>query len=616
MKHYWNYIMHYGRLDENAENCSRVNPPDPVPPDPQPGDWNGFFLRTDMIDDKDRQEYFGVDKINSGYDDCCGQEGEDKNVISQDQAIGLFLGLFFAKECVPDDAYVQNRVIEIAHAIVNRMHKYDELPDPLHLGIYMDLWKIVNPITDNVVPIGGAFWELFAFSGGYATAATYLTSANYGSEHRSYSDKNLVQNAFNIAQDRLLEIISGTVEISIPVLIHIPGIGIIHVGDYVIPISVSPFNAALITDLSLLKQDWGEDDANNLYEWFKWFSDNTKGMYNMPSDVGIFPQLPLFSKLLWGYEGSNDIPASFYKDHFFDTAPPCGAHNYKDFDGRITKPPWHTQNLFTPWHNYYNGSVYDGDYHMMDYMMMYTAYLGDYYDDPKPYLLVTNNYPEGSGPKKNKKMRLKNKSGRKTHVVQNDPVVIQVPRRVDAINSVFREADVTMKAGQEVHLLPGFHAYNGCNFQTYIDPALDIYPVYFEKTTADPCGKKNYVQSYKSDQMILDQLDGYRMKMRKSINIETVKESSMVLSNKADRLKGPEITIFPNPSFGIFFVHIPENYNIQKIEVFTADGKQIQKYLTGFSENFKINLSNFQSGVYHLKLMTKNGVYNRKLILQ
>ncbi|RLD73139.1 MAG: hypothetical protein DRJ02_10045 [Bacteroidetes bacterium] len=94
-------------------------------------------------------------------------------------------------------------------------------------------------------------------------------------------------------------------------------------------------------------------------------------------------------------------------------------------------------------------------------------------------------------------------------------------------------------------------------------------------------------------------------------------ENVQILSDtKVDGLTGMDITIFPNPSFGTFFVHFPENYNIQKLEIFTADGKKIQEVITEFSENLKINLGNFQSGIYYLKIITKSGVYNRKLILQ
>ena len=241
---------------------------------------------------------------------------------------------------------------------------------------------------------------------------------------------------------------------------------------------------------------------------------------------------------------------------------------------------------------------------------------GDYYDNPKPYLLVSDNYPERLKPKKNEKTRLINKSNRMNDVVLNDPIVIQAPRRIDAVNSIFQEADVTMKAGQEVHLLPGFHACSGCNFHAYIDPNLDIYPVYFEKTTTDPCGEKNYTMSNKSDQLILEQLEDCRLKTRKSIDLEPVNTNSIIVSNDADEIEDSGITIFPNPSSGIFFIRFHEDSDLQRIEVFATDGKKIQEDITDFNENIKINLSNLQSGVYYLKVRTKNDIYTKKLILQ
>jgi len=51
------------------------------------------------------------------------------------------------------------------------------------------------------------------------------------------------------------------------------------------------------------------------------------------------------------------------------------------------------------------------------------------------------------------------------------------------------------------------------------------------------------------------------------------------------------------------------------ITVFSC-GKKIQEDITDFNENIKINLSNLQSGVYYLKVRTKNDIYTKKLILQ
>jgi hypothetical protein len=200
-------LQAYDRLDRNAENCFRgLNPPPPLPED-----WNGFFLRDDMIDDQVRQDYFDVRNINSGYNDQCNQS--DGNVISQDQALGLFLGLQLAKLLVPSDEYIQERAVEIAHAIIMRMHVWDNVPGT---GYECDIWKIINPVTGEEVPIGGDFFELFPQCYAHATSASVITWLSYGMEHRSYSDNYWAVEGFDVCQNHILQLIEGSINLLIP----------------------------------------------------------------------------------------------------------------------------------------------------------------------------------------------------------------------------------------------------------------------------------------------------------------------------------------------------------------------------------------------------------------
>jgi len=325
----YNALQAYDRLDLNAENCFRD-----LPINPLPEDWNGFFIRDDMENDTVLQNYFNVTEINSGYDNCCHQN--DSNVVSQDQVIRLFLGLRLAQLMVPDE-YVQERTIETAHEIITAMYYMYDL---FGLGIDVAVWEIKNPITGEVVPLGGQLIELFPLLWAEAESASNITSEIYGSEHRSWSNSNLTITAWKDAQCNIVNLIQGTIEIEFEIMLYVLGFPVLPFGRITWTEEVGPFNSAMVEELSLLTNDWVQGQDNNLYEWFCGICENTEELYNMPEDVGIFPQFPLLAKLMYGYNGPELIPADYYKIHFFDTAPPCGAHNYK-FDERddITAPP-------------------------------------------------------------------------------------------------------------------------------------------------------------------------------------------------------------------------------------------------------------------------------------
>lgn len=72
------------------------------------------------------------------------------------------------------------------------------------------------------------------------------------------------------------------------------------------------------------------------------------------------------------------------------------------------------------------------------------------------------------------------------------------------------------------------------------------------------------------------------------------------------------ITIFPNPSTGIFNIR---NKNAKQIEILNLNG-QVIKYKKINSENYSFDLSNQKKGVYFVRLTTNNNTFVRKLIIK
>jgi len=233
---------------------------------------------------------------------------------------------------------------------------------------------------------------------------------------------------------------------------------------------------------------------------------------------------------------------------------------------------------------------------MIDYMVMYNSYLCDYYDNPKPYLRISEDfYPENP----------------------NDEVLISVPRRIDGINSVYPGANVTYKAGSEVHLMPGFHAYQ-CDFHAFIDPDLSCYPIYYEKTTTDPCGQRDVSIKKQTDDTVLDPFERSKTITNSSLNksgidINHHNLNEIIPSNIIEILDS-NISIFPNPSSGIFYVSLPEKDKVKQIEVFNSYGVLILDCIPISNNFYNVDLSNRSSGIYYLRLVCNNSIYQHKLI--
>lgn len=70
--------------------------------------------------------------------------------------------------------------------------------------------------------------------------------------------------------------------------------------------------------------------------------------------------------------------------------------------------------------------------------------------------------------------------------------------------------------------------------------------------------------------------------------------------------KKENITIYPNPSNGLLYFHSQDEFS-GEVKIYSIQGKQI--YINeNINQNSRLDLSNFQSGLYIMKLTTKEGV--------
>ena len=75
------------------------------------------------------------------------------------------------------------------------------------------------------------------------------------------------------------------------------------------------------------------------------------------------------------------------------------------------------------------------------------------------------------------------------------------------------------------------------------------------------------------------------------------------------------VSIYPNPSSGEIFIHNTGLETLEKVELYTINGKKVQEYLN-LSDKKSLDFSSLQKGLYFLKLASNNGNIVKKIILR
>jgi len=590
----------FERLDFNAETCFGGSQ----------GVVNGFFLRDDMPSDENLKNYFNVENIYSGYAACCNKT--DGNVISQDQVIGLFFGFTLVNRFV-DDAATKVRVKSITSDILDAMQTYYSNWPPLFPDV--TVWEIRNPVTGEIVPLGGNWAELYTFSRSFAIVGGNITNQN---ENKFYSDAVLTNTAWKLAQNSILFFINNQT-LEIPIIIALPALGIPPTYIKTIEITGEPFNANLIAKMSTLSNEWGSG-KDNLYEWLVDFNNDTKGKFGMPSDIGVFPHLPLIANILWGHGNTNLIDPSFYENRLFNTAPPCGARHYTgDFGPEDwTDPPWHTLSIFSPYHNL-GLDNFDGDYTMIDYMIMYNAYFLTYVNTEMPtYINDTDTYPYVTFEIEWDINGYPDTIWHYTYTCNSKKYLI-ASRQIDSKSIVNNDGGLVYTSGKKIILLPGFSVKQGGCFKAQINP--EIYQDFFyHQTNVDPCNGgtfepliANNIDVKINDEKIQTSL-AYEENIQEEIdNINNESIDFNINSDNINNGNNSSFSISPNPSKGKFKITIPENEVLEQIIVTDYMGLVIISYSNLSPFNNEFDLSTNKNGLYYVKIKTNKSFHSFSL---
>ncbi len=138
---------------------------------------------------------------------------------------------------------------------------------------------------------------------------------------------------------------------------------------------------------------------------------------------------------------------------------------------------------------------------------------------------------------------------------------------------VEKGADMIFRAGQGVDLLPGFTAENN----------LDVYIA--------PCGGGN------------------------RLALDTTEHPNTQFSfdeNESPFSDIPDISVYPNPSTGLFIIESEEALNINDVEVYDVFGKRIQIMPGWLDSRIQVNFSGHSKGLYLLRI----GAFTQRLVLE
>ena len=95
-----------------------------------------------------------------------------------------------------------------------------------------------------------------------------------------------------------------------------------------------------------------------------------------------------------------------------------------------------------------------------------------------------------------------------------------------------------------------------------------------------------------------------------NLTLEKDEQTDNVLSKDPENQSN--ISIYPNPNHGIFTIEIKDNQNL-KVELITTGGHLLGNYLIKKKVS-KIDISNFKSGIYLLRIKSEKNLYIKKII--
>jgi len=578
------------RLDENAESVFREG--FTGEPNPQPGDLNGFFVRDDV--DKEfytaNFEHFNNYKIPSfanldvndissdwihdseiTYNHIVDNEGANSE-MSMDQVYTIMMGIAMVQKFIPEGIIYDSNLpfqdgeYDIKKESENILRRIITHCNGKSLGkgsFYA--WRIKNPVLDRNVKRG----------------------ANMG--QWSYGVFLACINMLGPFQNDISDFYNAYSELNQPVTLALIGSGA--------PLFTSDDNANMFGLVSAMTGISG----NALY-------------------AGAVHQdmwhLPLVKEVLYGSTGAINLLLPSL-NNLLNTAPCVGTYKY-EYPNDSPDYEWSTNNriLHPDRRGEYTEDVYDGgelihaigddknrypaEYPGLDYMLyhnlFYTLY-DQYYKAPFDLVESVMTIP------------LPFYNGSEEIGTDALPFNIDTFNSITASNTISKEginpsndgnSRVTYRSGYSICLQPNFEVEAGAVFHGYIDPYT--------------CASNGTYQKNMEVEDTTD-FDGlFLVKGFKPHNEEQIIANYHfnVIEDNDFKEKGSLMTIYPNPSNGIFSLKLNGDLNSAHVEVYDMLGNLILN--KECLKRTTLDFTDKSNGIYLVKIISKKGVEAKKII--
>jgi hypothetical protein len=336
-----------------------------------------------------------------------------------------------------------------------------------------------------------------------------------------------------------------------------------------------------------------------------------------------------------------------------NTAPCNGPYYYRDFpmagQDQISPNGWGSSRKFTMslFEQYHGQSLFSGNYTGLDYMLLYNLYHLVYnptaYSDYQNYVFNGDDPAFGTFPV-DAPFEFGTNANPYTLEVVNS---ITSSMRVDVYThpgGIYSPGNVTYKAGNNIHLVPGFKVVRGAKFHAEVGPfamcsptrgdndsiyenavLLDSLMHYTPFSYAYEKGEMNDIsfpentdlqslfQYYQTDPDLVQ----YLLQNPKALNQYLASIDNNDISDSISNLnKTFPVLVYPNPTSGNFNVSVfGNNAIIDWIEISDITGNIISRTNIG-SQNATADISEYPKGIYFIKLMAGNQMLTKKVIYQ
>jgi hypothetical protein len=125
--------------------------------------------------------------------------------------------------------------------------------------------------------------------------------------------------------------------------------------------------------------------------------------------------------------------------------------------------------------------------------------------------------------------------------------------------------------------------------------------------------KVNYIKSMGLGGTMFWEFSGDKYGVLLNTVYQTINDTTSVSVKEDKELKDIAINIYPNPASGLIFIN--STSKIENIVIFDYTGKLLSSQIPN-SKTYQINVSQFKTGLYIVKIETGKGILSKRVFIE